>query len=768
MRGCSKTIGPVVVGAATLLALAGLAGAQDPADAGADAGPAPSADAGPAPSADAGVTDPVSDEAVLAVAAGEGEGEVIEMVGSIPPGAAHVVDARELDRFERDDVHKVLAAVPGVYIREEDGYGLRPNIGMRGTGADRSAKIALLEDGVLIAPAPYSAPAAYYFPLVTRTIGVEVVKGPASIRFGPNTVGGVVNLLTREIPRQREASLDLAGGSHLYGKGHVVYGETLGRVGWLIEGVKLRTDGFKELDGGGDTGFSKHDVMAKLRAQTSPYGIRLHTLELKLGYGDETSNETYTGLTDADFAAQPYRRYVATQLDRMTWRHGQAQLSYKLITGGTWSLAAQLYRHDFDRDWRKLGGFADDDRDLREILANPTAGNNAVFFAVLTGAADSSSPAETLLIGTNGRRFVAEGLQLVARGEHDWLGASHGIELGARLHYDRVHRLHVEDGHLMQAGTLVPDGGPTETTRDAVDSSLAWAAYYAHRVELGAFSLIGGARAELIWIEHRDQQAPELDHDGSYFVLIPGGGVVWQPRVDLGFLVGVHRGFVPVAPEDEGTVDPETSVNYEAGLRYAKNGASLETIGFFSDYGNLVGTCTFSSGCQEELAGQTFAGGKVHSYGLELLATAELAAGFGLRAPLRLGYTFQRSIFRQSFTSDNPQWGDIEQGDELPYLPAHQLHAQAAVGGVHWEVALAGRYTSAMRDTAGQGEAPAAEWTDAAWVLDAAARVRWPRWGELYVTVDNVLDEAHITSRRPFAARPGVPRLVLVGYKNSL
>ena len=115
-------------------------------------------------------------------------------------GSAHVLKSEELERFDHDDAHQVLKQVPGVYSRGEDGFGLRPNIGIRGVNPDRSKKITLMEDGVLFGPAPYSAPAAYYFPLITRMESVRVIKGPGRSSFGPQTVGGAVDLVTRRDP----------------------------------------------------------------------------------------------------------------------------------------------------------------------------------------------------------------------------------------------------------------------------------------------------------------------------------------------------------------------------------------------------------------------------------------------------------------------------------------------------------------------------------------------------------------------------------------
>ena len=114
--------------------------------------------------------------------------------------SAQTLGEEDLEAMEYDSPDEVMRQLPGVFVRTEDGFGLRPNIGIRGASADRSKKIALMEDGVLFGPAPYAAPAAYYFPMIGRMSAVEVYKGPTTILFGPNTVGGALNLGTRAVP----------------------------------------------------------------------------------------------------------------------------------------------------------------------------------------------------------------------------------------------------------------------------------------------------------------------------------------------------------------------------------------------------------------------------------------------------------------------------------------------------------------------------------------------------------------------------------------
>ena len=97
-------------------------------------------------------------------------------------------------------INEALRKVPGVFARDEEGFGLRPNLGIRGLNPTRSSKVLLLEDGIPITYAPYGDNATYYHPPVERFDHIEVLKGSGQILFGPHTVGGVINYITPAVP----------------------------------------------------------------------------------------------------------------------------------------------------------------------------------------------------------------------------------------------------------------------------------------------------------------------------------------------------------------------------------------------------------------------------------------------------------------------------------------------------------------------------------------------------------------------------------------
>lgn len=678
------------------------------------------------------------------------------------PGSAHVITQRQLERREHDDPHAVLLTVPGVSARGEDGIGLRPNLGIRGVATDRSKKLTLMEDGVLLGPAPYSAPAAYYFPLITRMTAVRVFKGPAAIAYGPHTVGGAIDLVTREAPGHTSGRVDLALGQYAYRKAHAWYGSSDERSSFLIEGVHLGSSGFKELDSGGDTGFQRNEWMGKARWIPDPTALDRHEFEVKLGYSDESSNETYLGLTDADFRANPYRRYRASSLDRMQWHRTQIALTHHWVPSPDIDVVTTLYRHDLTRTWRKFNGLAG--VDVSEVLARPASAENAIYHDVLTGTIDSSSGGERLLIGPNQRNFVSEGIQTRLRWTPRSQTVRQVLEYGLRYHFDSVTRRHTEDAYRMQAGQLIHAGGATSVTADNSARTHAMAFHASDAITYQRLTLTPGARVELIQSRTEDFAARSTT-TSAYPVLLPGVGASYEPFQDLFVLAGVYRGFSPAPPGLARATKPELSVNYEAGLRYAGRKLRASVMGFYNDYSNLTSICTLSSGCAQSDLDAQYGAGTARVYGIEASADYEMKLSRGYYVPLSVTYTLSRGEFLSSFQSADPQFGNVEPGDAIPYLPQHQASSMCGIGHDAWELSATGTYVGAMSEQAGSGGPLAGKRTDAYFVLDLAGRLKVASWFELYAVAKNALDEQYLVSRRPFGARPGAPRWIQLGAK---
>lgn len=683
--------------------------------------------------------------------------ETIEIVDKAPPGARAEISKEQLERAEYDDLHKVLGGIAGVYLRDEDGYGLRPNIGMRGAAADRSQKITIMEDGVLSGPAPYSAPAAYYVPLVTRMSRIAVTKGPSAIQYGPATVGGAIDMVSEPFPEKRSAYVDAASGTNMYGKLHLRAAERQKTWGVMAEYVRLQTEGFKKLDGrpDADTGFDKDEVSVTGRLTSDPTAADYHTLQLQARYGHETSNETYTGVTDADFRLAPQRRYLASQIDQMNWDHVTLRADHQVDLGLHTRFITSAYRHWFHRAWGKVDGFVGM-RDFYGLIANPTAGANSLYYAILTGQTDSTSPEEQLILGTNDRRFVSQGVQTRFAAERTTGPLAHHVDAGVRIHFDRADRRRFEDGYDMVGGTLVRSERPRDTVLDSRAETIALAAYVEDKLRYKRLDITAGTRVELIDFRFRDHLT-EMQREGDYAVLIPGGGAELHITDEASVLAGVHRGFVPVGPSASADVDPESSVNYEAGARWRDDRVSADLIAFYSDYSNIKGTS------MEQFEGDEFNGGRVNVWGAEAQITGEWPLAAKLVAPFNVAYTFTDSAFQHSFSSE--LWGDVEEGDELPYLPKHMVAVSTGVKHARWEGEATVRYRGESRDIAGQGPIDPAVVAEALLTIDLSAHVRLRPWAELYATCSNLLDEQVIISRRPYGARPNPPRMIAVGYK---
>jgi len=685
------------------------------------------------------------------------------------PGSAHRLDSEELALFNTADILRALRTVPGVYLQEEEGFGLRPNIGIRGSGLDRSARIALLEDGVLIAPAPYASPSAYYFPTQRRMSALEVLKGPASVAVGPRTTGGAINMISTPIPDALGVMADARFGEYGTTDAHIYAGDRGERVSWLLETVQAGNDGFKSIEGpvGGDTGYDLEDYVAKLQLDSDPRSSLYQSLRIKLGYTEQDSNETYLGLTDDDFEATPFNRYAASANDNFKSEHEQYQATYVIDPGNSWRAQVTAYRNDFRRNWYKLQSVGGES--ISDVLED-----SGVFATELGYLKGATSPDDALQVRANNREYFSQGVQASIQWDTGFGDIDIGFTAGIRIHEDEEDRFQHQDGYRMDDGTLVlttaaAPGSQTNRVSQADVRSL----FVDAEIRTGNWILTPGMRFEDIDMTRLDystddpsrSQGPSRVRENSASVVIPGIGALYRVTEEWRLLAGVHKGYNPPAPGS--SAEEEDSINFEAGARYDSGALSFEGIYFLNDYDNLVGTVTESTGGGGDI-GDQFDAGEVRVSGLEFSG----AYNWQLKTidvPFELRYTWTAEAeFQNAFESDFDPWGDVQVGDELPYIPEHQLRATTGLEASKWRFNIAANYIGKLRARAGQGAFIPEESIDSHVVWDMVAAWQFTPQLSTYVKVDNLFDETYIAARRPAGVRPGLPRTAYLGLTYRL
>lgn len=678
------------------------------------------------------------------------------------PGSVHILTPKQLKRYGDTDVHRALRWVPGVNIQEEDGFGLRPNIGIRGSGAERSARINLMEDGVPISPAPYTAPSAYYFPTVGRMQGVEVVKGSCQIAYGPNTIGGAVNLLSTKIPTTLGGQVTARAGAFGTQGLHFNVGNGSGQIGWLVEAHRSAASGFKQLDdlGGtpGQTGFEKWDFMGKLRWMSSASARVDQFVELKLGRVSELSNQSYAGLTADDFEATPYRQYAGSRRDLMDADQRQVVLTHVASLGSTWKWTNQAYATAFNRNWYKSDRVADSTGSwvkLGELLSGPATPQLDIFRGNGTGL---------VRLKANNRSYFSLGLQSRLAWEGQWNGWQK-LEIGLRRHHDGVDRFQWTDNWRIEDGAMIDAVfGEPGTESNRLENTRAWASFARAKWNSGRLSIMPGLRIESIAAERSDYGKTDPERTGSdlsersnhIVAILPGIGLQFDASEKLEAFIGAHRGFA--TPGSSPDTQAEFGVNTEAGIRWNSARSSGSAVAFAHFGRNLLGSDFASSGGTG--TGEMFNGGTTTVAGLELDGRIQLSKALEFQA----AYTFTDARFTSAFTSDFSAWGAVSKGDYLPYLSRHQFTARAGWIRGDFSADISARWSEAMRTEAGQAPLSEVETVGAATVLDAALHYQFTETMRLNLGVLNLTDQVYTAAARPAGLRPGLPRTLSAGF----
>ena len=675
------------------------------------------------------------------------------------PGSGAYISKEMLDTYATTDIQRILSSTAGVYFVEEDGYGLRPNIGMRGSSSDRSEKITIMEDGVLAAPAPYASPAAYYFPTVGRMQAVEILKGGSSIEYGPRTSGGVINLVSTAVPQDAlGGKFDLALGSDGFSKLHTFVGGRNETSGGLVEIYNYQADGFKNLNSGQDTGFNKTDLLTKFDIYLDD--DKRHQLEFKLKYSDESSDETYVGLTQQDFNENPYQRYSATQLDDMSTEHKHASVHYDYIISENMDLSVIAYINDFGRNWYKVSKINGSSlgSGAEEIASNFDA-------AVSMGGAPDDI---TVTLKANNRDYLSRGIQ----GQFALYLNNHQINIGARVHNDEMDRFQWVDQYALAAdfSMSVLSAGVPGTNSNRIDSANAYSFFVKDKMTFGDFIVTAGVRYENVNLARDDwgktdplRSVDPSERNNEVSAFLPSVGTTYQANDNWVLLAGVQKAFAAPSPGNN-KADNEEGWNYEFGGRFSYDSFNGELIGFVTNLDNLHGNCTASQGCNSDLIGQQYNAGKVDIAGVEFVINHRVEFD-SFAVPTRFNYTYSSAEFGETFESELGLWGSVEAGFDVPYLPKVTWQLESGIAGDNWQVLAAIKYVDEMRIVAGNNNIDENNGIEARTVVDISANYQIDDKQSLYAVVDNLFDKEYAVTRQHGGLQVGKPRSLQVGYR---
>ncbi len=709
------------------------------------------------------------------------------------PASAQYLDTGDIRDQTYSDINRILRKVPGVNIREEDGFGLFPNISFRGVDTTRSAKITVMEDGVLTAPAPYSAPAAYFNPAGGRMSGVEVMKGGSQVKYGPHITGGVLNYLSTPIPEDGKAYLKTIYGSYDEVRSHGYVGKThdteFGRFGYLVEGFYRRSDGFKTIDstagfeGSDDTGFSQVEPMVRLMWE--PNTEMYQRLEVKFGYSNMDADETYLGLSDTDFRNDPYRRYAASRFDNITTEHFRGFARYFISPTDDLDIVTTAYYSEFARNWSKLN-------DIRS-RAGGLSGNMGLSSALAGGASGGGFSGDGLQclrgnlacglrVRDNNREYYLGGVESVANYRFDLGNTHHEMSGGFRYHEDGEKRFQHQITHFQDAsGAIIgsnfgePDtlpGGQANRRQD----TRAYAFFLKDRIEFGNWGFTPGVRYEHLYQENKNFQNPTQDGSSSLDMYAGGASLDYKFNEDLMVFGSVHRGFSPPGPQNavvDGLTE-ETSNAYELGARYTRGAFSAEVIGFYTQFENLLVVDSIGgtgSGNSENF-------GEVDSRGVEVALNFDAGQAFGLgfRNPYFVSFTYTDTVQLNDAASEDAEsiFSFGKKGNRMPYIPEYAVSFGSGIHFDKWGVDVTGNYvgetftsasnTSQQLDGNGNPDSRFGK-TDDYVVVDVAAYYQVTKEIKLLGGVQNANNEEYNVSRQPHGPRPGMPIFAYGGFE---
>lgn len=634
------------------------------------------------------------------------------------PGARTIVSSQQVKEKGAETVSEALRGIPGVQVQENNGTGgsdVSLNVGVRGLTSRLSPRSTIMMDGVPLAAAPYGQPQLSMAPLSMGNIqSIDVIRGGTAVRYGPQNVGGVINFVSKEIPK--------------------TFG---GGVSTQTEGAEhggLKTLTSASIGGTADNGFGAELLYSGLHGQ---------------GYRANNDN------TDIDdFMLKT--RYDFTDKDQLTANFHY----YNASAGMPGGLTAAQYKANPFQSVRRYDQFEGRRQDMSFKYRHQEEDSQLEVLTYFTKSFRTSDIQSGIGTGVNLGKS-----RLAAAPRHYTTWAVEPSYSRMFRIWDMAHEVTVGYRYLNEtsdekgyrSGWYDPD--TTFSTPDAKENyyqhssggSEAHAVYIDDAVNVGNWTITPGVRYENIKTHVSDGFA-NIDRNKSYSEPLPSLNVMyhlsdsWKLFANANTSFGSLQYFQLTRGGSGGQpapgLEPEKAYTYEVGTRYDDTVVKAELTAFYIDFNNQLQYIN-------NTIGWTTLGATRHE-GIELALNYDLSEW----APALEGMSLYTTY---TYTKATAQKGEFA-GKDLPFYSRQVFTVGSRYQTGNWVWNLDGFAQSGQRSPgsadAGNGyiteETPDGQYGDIPGWMVWNARGEYdfgPAWSNLTLGagVKNLFDQRYFT-----------------------
>jgi len=471
--------------------------------------------------------------------------QALQRVPLTNTAARDVISPQEVAEAGTLNLQEILRRSPSIHISEETGSDSLPNIAVRGIsgndGIFRSVNVAMFADGIPLAGGPYGAPGASGFPLLMeRVYAIDMQRGGAAVRYGPNNVSGILNFLTRPIPEvttlYTRASYDSFNDASIY----TAFGGTYDDFGFLAEGVYKAGETYRDH---GDYTLQNYSLKTRY-AHTDTVRSFLQVESF------DDDSDLADGLSLAQYQADPFQ---STSLQNR-FTANQKRINYRLEVETTDTTQFDLitYYYETERTF---------------FLGSPLHYGDSPNFIQATP-----------------RPMSTWAVQPQVTHRYEAWGTDSTLIAGVRYHEEDLTR---------KVERTFPDGSQTQISDDDFDYR-AMSAFAQNEFVFGDWTVTPGVRFEAVDIHGESQTG--ITNDQDFTEILPAVSAAWLVRPDVSIYANVQSSFQPPAANvlelsgDPQEIEAQYAWMYEVGTRtQTRDGALTADLAVYQiDYSDRL------------------------------------------------------------------------------------------------------------------------------------------------------------------------------------